>query len=363
MVSSDDKYSESVLRSSIEQFEKDFGEYPPLPLEPEIEPLTTFTLSYLTKFQKRLFSLREALSIFIASRQSTAPKVVLELFDELHLPDIFNEFAQSKSQLFISYSKLNAFSKPVFLILISILLIVLIPIVLAFTLFVVSRLILRIWSKGDEFDNVGGFYSPLPSVKRTIFINRKLTGENATAGEHVVSHEHIHFLQSYKRELIGGRILAWKHIRNPELLLSDKYVHDADSLYLLERDEVEARLHEIVISIYSKYRRLPQTIEGFVGALSQCEEIGYAFGATLFEFPNAHLNEQFDKLYNMRQDQNITDFILLLGGMIGVEERFRFAMEVLTVMYGNLLGYYGDELVSREFKSQISRPNLYDRLY
>ena len=41
----------------------------------------------------------------------------------------------------------------------------------------------------------------------------------------------------------------------------------------------------------------------------------------------------------------------------------RFITEVLPVMYGNLLRYYGDDVVSSKFLSQISRPNFYDELY
>ena len=41
----------------------------------------------------------------------------------------------------------------------------------------------------------------------------------------------------------------------------------------------------------------------------------------------------------------------------------RFITEVLTVMYGNLLRYYGDETASSAFLFDIARPNLYDVLY
>jgi len=41
----------------------------------------------------------------------------------------------------------------------------------------------------------------------------------------------------------------------------------------------------------------------------------------------------------------------------------RFITEVLTVMYGNLLRYYGDEVASLSLLKDIVRPNLYDELY
>ncbi len=41
----------------------------------------------------------------------------------------------------------------------------------------------------------------------------------------------------------------------------------------------------------------------------------------------------------------------------------RFITEVMPVMYGNLLKYYGDDVMSSKFLAQIARPNLYDELY
>jgi hypothetical protein len=43
--------------------------------------------------------------------------------------------------------------------------------------------------------------------------------------------------------------------------------------------------------------------------------------------------------------------------------QYRFVTGVLTVMYGNLLRYYGDGEASRHYLVGICRPNLYDTLY
>lgn len=42
---------------------------------------------------------------------------------------------------------------------------------------------------------------------------------------------------------------------------------------------------------------------------------------------------------------------------------YRFITEVLAVMYGNLLRYYGDRTASQIYLDSIRRPNLYDVLY
>ncbi|MNR36493.1 hypothetical protein D3C85_1544150 [compost metagenome] len=45
------------------------------------------------------------------------------------------------------------------------------------------------------------------------------------------------------------------------------------------------------------------------------------------------------------------------------ELEYRFITEVLSVMYGNLLKYYGDRIASSRYLEGIARPNLYDDLY
>jgi len=46
-----------------------------------------------------------------------------------------------------------------------------------------------------------------------------------------------------------------------------------------------------------------------------------------------------------------------------IDMLYRFISEVLAVMYGNLLKYYGDSISSEAFLHLIERPNLYDELY
>ena len=45
------------------------------------------------------------------------------------------------------------------------------------------------------------------------------------------------------------------------------------------------------------------------------------------------------------------------------ELAFRYITEVLSVMYGNLLKYYGDDAAGCSYLKDIARPNFYDELY
>ena len=54
---------------------------------------------------------------------------------------------------------------------------------------------------------------------------------------------------------------------------------------------------------------------------------------------------------------------MILLSTANFEEEICFVREVFTVMYANLLEYYGDADTSMRFRSLIQGPGLYERLY
>lgn len=130
--------------------------------------------------------------------------------------------------------------------------------------------------------------------------------------------------------------------------------------YILERNEVEARLHELVVSFYSAHKNLPLSVPGFLALLAAGKQLGSLVSDTL-----AAENVEFDPVlgeFIERDKMQARDLEMILLS-IPHNLSLRFIAEVLPVMYGNLLKYYGDGVASREFLAQISRPNFYDQLY
>ena len=74
----------------------------------------------------------------------------------------------------------------------------------------------------------------------------------------VVSHEHINLLQHRNPES------HCRHVRSPQELLTDEGRADSSILYILEKKEVEARMHEAVLSFYRANHYLPTTVTGFL---------------------------------------------------------------------------------------------------
>lgn len=170
-----------------------------------------------------------------------------------------------------------------------------------------------------------------------------------------ISHEHIHLLQHNDGEV---RV---RNARSPQMLLTDKGLAEPFLLYLLKKDEVEARLHESVVSFYRTHSRLPMTVPTFLGMLAASQQLGEMVSLTL-----KRTGVTFDQLvapYPEREAKFVEQLESILVFIKTPELTCRFITEVLTVMYGNLLRYYGDEAASRNFLKEIARPNFYDDLY
>jgi hypothetical protein len=191
----------------------------------------------------------------------------------------------------------------------------------------------------------------------------------------IISHEHIHLLQFRNREKERKAAVPqyWRRsARDPQDILKEKFLsEDLNILEWLEKNETEARLHEYVLSFYRVHRELPMTIAGFLGLLaslrpshlppSQKSLISLVLNnnsTTVIEFAEYPDRELQGKTFTQT-----SELTFVLSALKTEELRYRFITEVLTVMYGNLLEYYGDTVASKSFLEGIARPNFYDDLY
>lgn len=199
-----------------------------------------------------------------------------------------------------------------------------------------------------------GLVLPMTRDDRQITLFGKTNGNPALRNE-VLAHEHVHFLQN---QLDSSRS---KEVHNPRQIMPPERAEDPFVLYLLECAEVEARLHELVLSHYRAKHMLPQTLDAFLGMLADWDEMGaYLVQMTACVGLTIHsTGDPFAMRSAMFSDQ-LADVLVFLKYP---EMTKRFICEVLPVMYANLLHYYGDESASANFAAQIARPNLYDALY
>jgi hypothetical protein len=213
--------------------------------------------------------------------------------------------------------------------------------------FVLSRIMYR-------SENGLGVFFPTDDSSGRISLTEAATSLR-TGIEAILSHEHLHFLQHQDGERHE------KVVKNLSQFVREKSHGNVTLLYILEKREVEARLYELVLSWYRTKKELPLTPEGFLDILcaSPCfyERVveflrmdGYAVGkdVTFCEERDTMFSSQLGDAFAYMTDSHC---------------QYRFVTEVLTVMYGNLLRYYGDKEACQRYLAEISRPNLYDSLY
>lgn len=201
--------------------------------------------------------------------------------------------------------------------------------------------------------NIVGLF--IPYFKDGLQIYVKARGNASVSDAHIVTHEHIHLLQHRNPES------HCRYVRSPQELLTKEGLADTFILYVLEKNEVEARLHESVLSFYRTHHYLPTTVSGFLGLLASSEIIGLLVIGILdseeITFERGH------RTFPEREAAPVEHLEWVLMHIKTPELQCRYVTEVLPMMYGNLLKYYGDDVVSQDFLQGIIRPNFYDDLY
>lgn len=220
--------------------------------------------------------------------------------------------------------------------------------------------ILKLIRMNQHGENIIGYFVPFRKDEFEIVINMRSVEKYGRDVASVITHEHIHLIQNkekyitnYSREVsFSDEQLFTKTAQSNKILPRLKYI--------LERHEVEARLNEIVVSFYRTHNNLPLSISGFFALLAASKKLGWLVSKSL-TLSNVKIGSPFAEFVE-RDKIQAADLELVLLNM-HVEHMLLFITEVLPVMYGNLLKYYGNDALSHNFMSQISRPNFYDRLY
>lgn len=328
------RYYRCDAGTTEDQLRQDFGEFPPLPLDnqaPGGKFLVVRSRGIGTAYQdfkvyKNLYSLME----------SSPEQLSLDLINMLGGTDYICDMQRSLSKL----NRISPALKEV-------------CIWTSVSMVVIRKILRRLKLGPDRSADLGAFVPMLHDESR-IYISPKAHENKKIDDESTISHEHIHLLQYRARR--GNP----KCSENLEVYLETKDILNVYLKYLLERDEVEARLHECVLSFYRENKVLPTTLSGFFGLLSSSKEFGDDYALRL-----QVMDVQWDRyrVYKERERSYAIQLTKMISYGKSLELECRFITEVLVVMYGNLLYCYGDENTGSLFLENVRRPNLYDELY
>lgn len=220
--------------------------------------------------------------------------------------------------------------------------------------FLFPKLLLNLIQQERKSNDVQGYFKAL--LKNECQITIKMGNiKNSGDIESVISHEHIHFRQYIKSDK------CLKNIENMAEMVTIEDLNDKHLFYLFSNIEIEARLHEVILSYYRVRGELPMTIDGFIKLLAGSTHFGWLVIDSLTA--KGIETKQDITEFTERGALFAKDLLIIIGVIKDWDLRYKFILEVLPVMYGNLLQHYGDEESSLAFTRQIERPNLYDELY
>lgn len=329
------------------QLEKDFGEFPPAPLNCENRNYD-FTIVRVRGLGISYNRASQLIRAIFATDAEIDASTDLEDVREMNM-----EFLDARHSMLTAihdfrnaWKSLRSAEKIASAVILAFLLILALPLVVCVGLYKLHKI-------GRVDKNIAGYFMPLLKNESQITAMTNRAKSRASA---VISHEHIHFLQ---HKLSIG---ISKKINLPKGFFSRKsYIPQTRLLYLLEKHEMEARLHEIIISYYRAHKKLPLSKEDFWGLLTRNTQIGDLINMALTDGETELNNNQ--EVYRERDPSFAADIRDVLLHIEDIDHFLKYVTEVMPVMYANLLGYYGDITASSVFMKEISRPNFYDELY
>lgn len=326
------KYFYSVkYKSSKNQLHDDFTEFPPIPLKSE-GPSSGFNIVQV----RGLGIIRQSYNEFSRLIQS------FRLGGDTMTFDFFKGF--SSEEIKSAKNFLKCVDKKIW--------IVKYP-VLALMHTVGTLAITYIMKKEKRFTS-GGYFSPSFIGGDEIVIMPNNMKKIKMRVDSAITHEHIHMLQS--------RFSDTKKTDIDPKYVKEKFRKGGAANYYLKAIEVEARLHELVISHYRANKTIPKTLNEFFNFLSSGNEIGRHIYNCLSK---SKVYQSVEFMPYKTREEMMANQIEYCMALIDPKEnnQIKFLSEVLPVMYGNLLKYYGDSNASEQFLKDIPRPNFYDELY
>ncbi len=364
------KHYKIVPETSESQLKKDFNIFPPNPLvcNAGAIPFKIVSVSWLGAMLNHLVFFEKIVR---------NDKEYYDFPGSLLMDDVAqkirqakNSLAHAKSQIFgEAYRSLGYFKK----ILIVLVITVLTPFLVLALMFksgpnlfgAVRNLFSAVRNSYNAQRGNAGCFRPVIKLDYEIIVHPDRASKKGDEFlSSVISHEHIHLLQHLNKTHKSSNELFKKRLVDADFIL-ELFSPDIPQifLYLLDQVEMEARLHELVLSYYRAYKCLPLTVDGFLSLLNGCKEWRGEIADVIRSICDSSSSGSLGKSYSIRAKLPVNE----IGGVFifikTPELKSNFIREVLPVMYGNLISYYGDINASKAFLNQIQRPNLFDRLY
>jgi len=334
--------------TSRSQLLNDFGDFPPKPLADDLTN-RNFDVVYLSGLGNQYF----LMSRFVRGLMGDPEDLI-----DSELIQFQKEHVESKIKFMSTYKGLNFFQKAG--------LFVVIFFALPLIFFGMGVYFIGAFYKFSKSKSAGssvvGFFNPTSQQKSEIAIKPKIIKKSKSILPAIVSHEHIHLLQHNAFMERRKDLRKVEHNTNLRKFLTEKFLESESAFYYLELNEVEARLHEVVLSYYRAHGQLPVDYRGFLIMILSCEFLGDHAARVLSEH-DIILPESESYNYQMRDVTAAREIAVMFMFFSGGNYPKRFICEALSVMYGNLIIIYGDPMSASEYLKTIINTDFYINLY
>ena len=365
------------------QLTSDFGEYPPKPLRSMMFN-HQFDVVRFGWIGKQVYYVQEVVSLTYQlltggyrDTFSALPQKVQEHF-RLTLQNCF-KIKEILSQLKGEIKDLAIYEK-IFLYLI---LVVISPIFFLIVLYKSRGLWIKLFRVFNIVlkcrKSIIGSYNTLSVGPLSIAVYNPIFRRTNFSIEAVISHEHIHFLQhKYFPERVSKDFDGQKEIVLKNLILNPENYEKLS--YYFELNEMEARLHEVILSYYREHGELPSNYDGFIWLLSGCVKLVQTSFKPLSLPETILINDLLELIieiekkggnlslfasceFKARNMATVEDMLISIINLKDIKTSLRFMLEVLPVMYGNLLIMYGDTNQAKKYFETVNDYELYKELY
>ena len=342
--------------NSEAQLQSDFGEYPPKPLLP-MKVNWQFDIVYLDWIGEQINNMKQVAQVVLRLKDSHfRANDPLAIEARKSISAVMKGFLEIKA----TYKSLSLLNKIVFIVITTI---ISLPIML-FALFRSRKKIIGVYKTFKILSRgvLGSFNHLSDSPQFTVykpFYSRFIKKDCPAEG--VTSHEHIHFLQNYYFPERNEKKFRDRKDRVLKNILIDPEVNFDRMSYYFEVNEMEARLHEVILSYYREYGELPSDQTGFSrlffgsrGVNRKMMEVMKTSGIE----PSSLKLREFDVRCNLMESQMLTAISQLRAPF-----EFDYMLYVLPVLYGNLLIVYGDTNQAKKYFDTVSSFEFYNELY
>ena len=197
-----------------------------------------------------------------------------------------------------------------------------------------------------------GFYSALLSNRTLYVIGDKKKMEHF---DPVISHEHLHMIQDemYKSGLIQN-ITFNNDAVDTEIFNSDalkKYRKKVSLNYVFSPLEIEARLHEIVLTYYRSKKSMPRNTVEFSDMIHN------------FKFLTLKTEDNYKSLLETRFYSGVEAYFIVQIETLDTDSAIIFLQQVLPIFYRRLLTYYGANDLISEFDKNPPDTTLFNKLF